>query len=61
MIPYQRTFLDNGLEVLTHQDPNSKIAVFNLLYKVGSRFEKPGKTGLAHFFEHLMFGSSANV
>lgn len=61
MIPYQRNFLDNGLEVLTHQDPNSKIAVFNLLYKVGSRFEKPGKTGLAHFFEHLMFGSSANV
>lgn len=61
MFPYQRHFLDNGLEVIIHQDSNSKIAVFNLLYKVGSRFEKPGKTGLAHFFEHLMFGSSANV
>ncbi|TDQ17501.1 putative Zn-dependent peptidase [Algoriphagus boseongensis] len=61
MIPYQRHFLDNGLEVIIHEDHTSKIAVFNLLYKVGSRFEKTGKTGLAHFFEHLMFGSSANV
>jgi zinc protease len=61
MFPYQRHFLDNGLEVIIHEDHSSKIAVFNLLYKVGSRFEKPGKTGLAHFFEHLMFGSSAHV
>ena len=61
MFDYQRFFLDNGLEVIVHEDSSSKIAVFNLLYKVGSRFEQPGKTGLAHFFEHLMFGSSANV
>ncbi len=61
MFDYQRFFLDNGLEVLVHEDSSSKIAVFNLLYKVGSRFEQPGKTGLAHFFEHLMFGSSAHV
>lgn len=59
--PYTRYFLDNGLEVIIHPDPYSKIAVFNLLYKVGSRNESPGKTGLAHFFEHLMFGSSKNV
>uniref|UniRef100_UPI004047E15F M16 family metallopeptidase n=1 Tax=Algoriphagus sp. TaxID=1872435 RepID=UPI004047E15F len=61
MFDYQRIFLDNGLEVIVHEDSSSKIAVFNLLYKVGSRFEQPGKTGLAHFFEHLMFGSSAHV
>lgn len=61
MFPYKRFFLNNGLEVIVHEDHSSKIAVFNLLYKVGSRFEKLGKTGLAHFFEHLMFGSSANV
>jgi zinc protease len=61
MFSYQRFFLNNGLEVIVHEDHSSKVAVFNLLYKVGSRFEKPGKTGLAHFFEHLMFGSSANV
>ncbi len=61
MFDYHRFFLNNGLEVLVHEDHTSKIAVFNLLYKVGSRFEERGKTGLAHFFEHLMFGSSANV
>ena len=61
MLPYSRFFLKNGLEVIVHEDQGSKIAVFNLLYKVGSRNEKLGKTGLAHFFEHLMFGSSANV
>lgn len=61
MFDSHRFFLDNGLEVIVHEDFSSKIAVFNLLYKVGSRFEKPGKTGLAHFFEHLMFGSSAHV
>lgn len=61
MFPYHRFFLNNGLEVIVQEDHSSKIAVFNLLYKVGSRFEQPGKTGLAHFFEHLMFGSSANV
>lgn len=61
MLPYSRFFLDNGLEVIVHEDHGSKIAVFNLLYKVGSKDEVPGKTGLAHFFEHLMFGGSANV
>lgn len=61
MLPYQRFFLENGLEVIVHEDSSSKMAVFNLLYKVGSKNEVPGKTGLAHFFEHLMFGSSKNV
>jgi predicted Zn-dependent peptidase len=61
MLHYQRFFLPNGLEVITHQDLGSKMAVFNLLYKVGSKDEIPGKTGLAHFFEHLMFGGSANI
>ncbi|SIN96067.1 M16 family metallopeptidase [Algoriphagus halophilus] len=61
MLPYHQFFLNNGLEVIVHEDPSSKMAVFNLLYKVGSRNEEAGKTGLAHFFEHLMFGSSKNV
>lgn len=61
MLPYHQFFLPNGLEVIVHEDPSSKMAVFNILYKVGSINEKPGKTGLAHFFEHLMFGSSKNV
>ncbi|MBN3520624.1 insulinase family protein [Algoriphagus lutimaris] len=61
MLPYHQFFLNNGLEVIVHEDSSSKMAVFNLLYKVGSRNEQVGKTGLAHFFEHLMFGSSKNV
>lgn len=58
---YDRFKLENGLEVLVHEDPTSEMAVMNVLYKVGSRNEIPGKTGLAHFFEHLMFGGSKNA
>lgn len=61
MIRYEGFHLDNGLEVLVHEDPTTEMAVVNLLYKVGSRNEIPGKTGLAHFFEHLMFGGSKNA
>ena len=61
MIKYENLRLDNGLEILVHEDPNSEIAVVNILYKVGSRNETVGKTGLAHFFEHLMFGGSRNA
>jgi zinc protease len=61
MINYQKFILDNGLQVLVHEDHGTKIAVLNILYKVGSRNEIKGKTGLAHYFEHLMFGSSKNV
>jgi len=61
MIKYEGFHLDNGLEVLVHEDPTTEMAVMNLLYKVGSRNERLGKTGLAHFFEHLMFGGSKNV
>lgn len=61
MINYERFKLDNGLEVLVHEDQSTEMAVMNILYKVGSRNEIPGKTGLAHFFEHLMFGGSKNA
>ncbi len=61
MINYQNFVLENGLKVLVHEDHTTKMAVVNILYKVGSRNEIEGKTGLAHFFEHLMFGSSKNI
>lgn len=61
MINFQQFTLDNGLQAIVHEDSGSQIAVVNILYKVGSKNEVPGKTGLAHFFEHLMFGSSKNV
>lgn len=61
MIDYKEFTLDNGLRVLVHEDPTSEMAVVNLLYHVGSRNESSGKTGLAHYFEHLMFSGSKHV
>ncbi len=61
MIPFSSFTLDNGLKVIVHEDPTVQIAVMNILYDVGSRDERPDKTGFAHLFEHLMFGGSANI
>jgi zinc protease len=61
MIKYNSFTLDNGLHVFVHEDKNTPLAVVNLLYDVGSRDEKPDKTGFAHLFEHLMFGGSKNI
>lgn len=61
MIPYSSFVLGNGLKVLVHEDPTVQIAVMNILYDVGSRDERPDKTGFAHLFEHLMFGGSVNI
>lgn len=61
MINYERFFLDNGLQVIVHEDPTTEIAVLNMLYNVGSRDEEESKTGFAHLFEHLMFGGSRHV
>jgi zinc protease len=57
-IPYERFTLDNGLTVIVHEDHKAPIVAINMWYHVGSKNEKPGKTGFAHLFEHLMFGGS---
>jgi zinc protease len=57
-IPYKKFVLDNGLTVLIHEDHKAPIVAVNVWYHVGSKNEKPGKTGFAHLFEHLMFGGS---
>ena len=57
-IPYQKFVLDNGLTVIIHEDHKAPIVAFNVWYHVGSKNEKPGKTGFAHLFEHLMFNGS---
>jgi zinc protease len=59
-IPYQKFTLDNGLTVIVHEDHKAPIVAVNIWYHVGSKNEKPGKTGFAHLFEHLMFGGSEN-
>ncbi len=60
LIPFEKFRLDNGLTVLVHTDRKAPIVAVNLWYHVGSKNEKPGKTGFAHLFEHLMFQGSEN-
>ena len=60
-VNYSTHFLDNGLKILYHYDPQAPKVAVNLLYKVGSRDEDPELTGFAHLFEHLMFGGSKNI
>ena len=59
-IPYKKFVLDNGLTLLVHEDHKAPIVAVNVWYHVGSKNEKPGRTGFAHLFEHLMFNGSEN-
>jgi zinc protease len=60
-IPFSRHRLDNGLEIVLSRDPTVPVVAVNLWYRVGSRDERPGRTGFAHLFEHMMFQGSENV
>jgi zinc protease len=59
-IPYQKFVLPNGLTLIVHEDRKAPIVAVNVWYHVGSKNEKPGKSGFAHLFEHLMFNGSEN-
>src|SRR5579862_6741026 len=59
-IKYTKFVLKNGLTVLVHEDHKTPVVAVNTWYHVGSKNEKPGKTGFAHLFEHLMFSGSEN-
>ncbi|MFD2585490.1 M16 family metallopeptidase [Croceitalea marina] len=59
-IKYEKFKLPNGLTLLVHEDHKAPIAAVNVWYHVGSKNEKPGKSGFAHLFEHLMFNGSEN-
>ncbi len=59
-IPYTKYVLTNGLTLIVHEDHKAPIVAVNVWYHVGSKNEKPGKTGFAHLFEHLMFNGSEN-
>ncbi|OFA00019.1 M16 family metallopeptidase [Duganella phyllosphaerae] len=59
-IPYKKFVLKNGLTLLVHEDHKTPVVAINTWYHVGSKNEKPGKTGFAHLFEHLMFSGSDN-
>jgi zinc protease len=59
-IPHQRFVLENGLTLLVHEDHSVPIVAVHVMYHVGSRNEKRGKTGFAHLFEHFFFNGSEN-
>ena len=60
-VPAEQFTLPNGLNVILHRDTTSPIVTTNLWFHVGSAHEKPGRTGFAHLFEHIMFEGSKNV
>ncbi|MGE5500109.1 MAG: M16 family metallopeptidase [Syntrophothermus sp.] len=60
-VPYTRHVLPNGLNVILHEDHTTPMVSVNTWFHVGSGYEKPGRTGFAHLFEHLMFMGSGHV
>ncbi len=60
-VPYSRFVLQNGLNVILHEDHSTPTVSLNVWYHVGSAREKPERTGFAHLFEHIMFEGSGNV
>jgi len=60
-LQYEITTLPNGLTVVLEEDHSTPIAHLQLWYHVGSKNERPGRTGFAHLFEHMMFKGSKNV
>ncbi|HUW91758.1 MAG TPA: pitrilysin family protein [Bacteroidales bacterium] len=60
-LPFEKYELDNGLNVILHEDKSDPIVSVAIYYHVGSNREVPGRTGFAHLFEHMMFQQSENV
>ena len=60
-LSYEKYMLENGLEVVLHEDKSDPIVSVAIQYHVGSAKEKPGKTGFAHFFEHMLFQRSEHL
>jgi predicted Zn-dependent peptidase len=60
-LPFERATLSNGLRVVLHPDRGLPLVAVNLWYHVGSKNERPGRTGFAHLFEHMLFQGSQHV
>src|SRR6186997_3422198 len=60
-VPFTQFTLPNGLSVILHEDHSVPLVSINVWYHVGSANERPGRTGFAHLFEHLMFMGSGHV
>jgi zinc protease len=60
-VAFEEYNLDNGLHVILHQDSDAPVVVTSVMYHVGSKDESPDRTGMAHFFEHLLFEGTKNI
>ncbi len=60
-IEFEEYDLDNGMHVILHEDKSTPIVAVTIMYHVGSKNEKPDRTGFAHFFEHLLFEGTENI
>ncbi len=60
-IKFTEFTLENGLHVILHEDSSTPIVAISVMYHVGSKNENPERTGMAHFFEHLLFEGSENI
>ncbi len=60
-IAYTEYKLNNGLPVILHQDNSAPVVVISVMYHVGAKDEQVGRTGFAHFFEHLLFEGTDNI
>ena len=60
-VDFEEYDLDNGLHVILHQDKTSPVVITSVMYHVGAKNETPGRSGFAHFFEHLLFEGTENI
>lgn len=60
-VGFEEYKLDNGLQVILHNDPSAPVVVTSVMYHVGAKDESPDRTGFAHFFEHLLFEGTENI
>ncbi len=60
-VVYEEYDLDNGLHVILHQDNTAPIVITSVMYHVGGKDRSEGRTGFAHFFEHLLFEGTENI
>jgi len=60
-VKFEEYDLDNGLHVILHQENSAPVVTVGVMYQVGAKDEVPGRTGFAHFFEHLLFEGTKNI
>ena len=60
-VEFEEYDLSNGMHVILHQDNSAPVVTTSVMYHVGAKDEQPDRTGMAHFFEHLLFEGTKNI